>query len=196
MLYHSRLKSFAIPLLALVAVLTLACCQAEAQVKPFKITGGGFAPQGLSLVPGVPSPHWAVGHATELGRYYGAGNVQLLQFTSATTADFSSFGPFVFTAANGDQLAFTYGDTSNGAAQSGKVKLTVVGFTGNNIPIVTAIFVAEFNPVPALCTGRFSKVIGGSFIMTAVTQPFVLGSTTPLAYSWSGEGWIAYGQGN
>jgi hypothetical protein len=119
------------PLAALGALLALACPRAEAQVKPFKVTGGGVAPNGLSLVPGTPTPHWAVGEATELGKYYGAGNEQLLKLTSPTTADFSSYGPFVFVAANGDKLAFTYGDTSNGAKQSGKVTLTVVGYTSN-----------------------------------------------------------------
>jgi hypothetical protein len=76
------------------------------------------------------------------------------------------------------------------------VTLTIVGVTPTNVPIVQATFVAEFNPLPALCTGRFQRVTGGSFIMVAVTQPFVLGSTTPVAYTWSGDGWIAYSKGN
>jgi hypothetical protein len=196
MFRSTRLKTVVVPLIALGALFTLACPRAEAQVvKPFKITGGGTAPKGLSLVPGTPTPHWAVGKATELGKYYGAGNEQLLKFTSPTTADFSSYGPFVFVAANGDKLACTYGDTTNGAKQAGKVTLTVVGATANKTPIVTATFVAEFNPVPALCTGRFSKLIGGSFIMVAVTQPFVLGSTTPVRYTWAGDGSLTFSKG-
>jgi hypothetical protein len=124
------LKSVVVPLIALGALLTLACPRAEAQiVKPFKVTGAGIAPKGLSLVPGSPTPHWAVGQATGLGKYYSAGAFTLLKFTSPTTADFASLVPCVFVAANGDKLACTYGDTTNGAKQVGKATLTVVGFT-------------------------------------------------------------------
>jgi hypothetical protein len=42
MFRNSRLNAIVAPLIALVAVLTLAC-RADAQVKPFKITGGGVA---------------------------------------------------------------------------------------------------------------------------------------------------------
>ena len=63
------------------------------------------------------------------------------------------------------------------------------------MPIVTATFVAEFNPVLSACTGRFANVTGGSFIMTAVTDPFVVGSTDPLRYTWQGQGWIAFNNG-
>ncbi len=95
--------------------------------------------------------------------------------------------PFVFVAANGDQLAFTYGDVTNHAAQPGQV--TLYPADGG---LVVAVWVAEFNPVPALCTGRFANVTGGSFIMTAVTDPFELGGFDPVDYSWSGEGTIKY----
>ena len=189
---NSRVKTAVISMISLVAVPTLTCQRAEAQVVPFKVKGGGFATKGLALTPGVPSPHWAIGEATGLGRYFGAGNVQLLGFTSPTTANFSSYGPFIFVGANGDHLAFTYGDVTNGASQPGNVTLTVLGVTANGTPIVTATFVAEFNPIPALCTGRFQNVTGGSFIMTAVTAPFVLGSTTPTAYVWAGSGSIKF----
>jgi hypothetical protein len=31
--------------------------------------------------------------------------------------------------------------------------------------------------------------------MTAVTEPFVLGSAGPVGYSWSGEAWIEFQNG-
>src|SRR5262249_54781735 len=118
---------FRSPRLAILAVCTLALGfaqnQAQAQVKPFKITGGGLAPEGIALAPLTPAPHWAVGNGTELGKYYGEGFFQILQYTSELTADFSSAPEFVFTAANGDKLAMTYGVVSNGAAQPGQVTL-------------------------------------------------------------------------
>lgn len=162
---------------------------AQAQVKPFKITGGGVVDY-IPLQLGVEVSHTAVGQATELGRYHGLGTFQLDRFTSPTTAEFSSSVPFVFVAANGDELAFTYGDTTNGAQQPGQVELFYVG-DGRFV----AVFVAEFNPVPGSSTGRFAKVVGGSFIMTAVTEPFVLGATDPVAYTWSGDGWLKFRKG-
>jgi hypothetical protein len=188
MIRNIRLSKVVAPLSAIVAVLTLACHASEAQVKPFKVSGGGIADY-IPVVPDVPVFHFAVGQATELGNYYGEGKFELLGFTSPSTADFSSAKPFVFTAANGDQLAFTYGDTDNHAAQPGQVALTYVG-DGKFV----AVFVAEFNPVLKKCTGRFKKVIGGSFVMVAVTEPFVLGATDPVAYTWEGEGSLEFGK--
>lgn len=162
--------------------LALAPSQADVQVKPFKVTGGGVAADGLPLTPYVPAPHWAVGQATDLGRYYGSGFFQIDNFTGPLTADFSSAVPFVFTAANGDDLAFNY---------AGTVEL----FPQSDGEFV-AIFVATFTPDLALCTGRFAKVTGGSLVMTAITDPFVLGSTDATGYTWSGEGTLTYGKGN
>ncbi len=54
-------------------IFTLGQTQADVQVKPFKITGVGYAPDGINLTPGTPGPHWAIGTATELGSYYGGG---------------------------------------------------------------------------------------------------------------------------
>jgi hypothetical protein len=191
MIRKSRWNTGVSSLVALVVVFVVACPPAHAQVKPFKVTGGGIAPDGVPVTTGDPRPHWAVGHATELGNYYGQGMVQIDMFTSPTTAEFSSAVPFVFIAANGDKLAFTYGDTNNGAAKPGTVTLFPVDMTH-----VVAVFVAEFNPVPARCTGRFAKVIGGSFIMTAVTDPFEpTGADVPVGYTWSGEGSIVFKQG-
>jgi hypothetical protein len=189
MLRFSRPHAIAFPLAAVVAALTLTCQTAQGQVKPFKVRGGGVADY-VPVTPGDAVFHWAVGQATELGQYYGEGKVQLDQFTSPSTAEFSSAEPFVFTAANGDKLAFTYGKTDNVAAEPGQVELFYVGDG-----LFVTVWVAEFNPVPELCTGRFSKVIAGSFIMVAVTEPFVLGATDPVAYTWEGEGWLEFGGG-
>ncbi|QEH35187.1 hypothetical protein OJF2_37340 [Aquisphaera giovannonii] len=191
MLHPIRRIAAASPLVLLVAGLSLAGSPAHAQVvKPFKVVGGGVA-EYLPVVPDVASRHFAVGQATELGRYYGEGAFQVLEFHADGTADFDSARPFVFVAANGDRLAFTYGDTSNGAARPGEVTLhpTREG-------LFVAVFVAEFNPIPALCTGRFAKVTGGSFIMTAVTQPFEFGAMDPVGYIWSGEGSLVYRRGH
>jgi hypothetical protein len=173
----------------------LACSQGPARaqvVKPFKITGGGPVPDGLSLIPGVPAAHYATGQATELGRYSCVGMFTLLQFTGQFTAEFSSKPYCIFTAANGDVLAMTYGDVGNHAAGPGEVTLTPVG-DGS----VTAVFIAEFNPVPTKCTGRFAKLTGGSFIMTAKSEPFFLGTdrTTPFNYTWEGEGSLEFRTG-
>jgi hypothetical protein len=98
------------------------------------------------------------------------------------TGDFSSAVPFVFTAANGDDLAFDY---------AGTVELFPLP-DGEFI----GVFVATFTPAFDECTGRFTKVIGGSFVMTAITDPFVLGSTDPTGYTWSGEGTLTYQMGH
>jgi hypothetical protein len=168
--------------------------QAQAQVKPLKITGGGLAPEGIQLIPGTPGPHWAVGTATELGKYYGEGFFQILDYTSPLTADpvtaeFSSAPEFVFTAANGDKLAMTYGVVGNGAQGPGQVTLYPAA-DGS----FTAVFVAEFNPVPADSTGRFAKVTEGSLIMIAISEPFFItgATTTPFEYTWSGEGTLTF----
>jgi len=187
MFHKSRVQQVIAPL---AAILALACSRAEAQVKPFKIRGAGPAPQGIPLVPLTPAPHSAVGEATMLGRYQGAGLFQILRFTGPLTAEFSSAPDFVFTAANGDKLAVTYGVVANGAAQPGQVTLTP-----NADGSFSAVFVAEFNPEPAKCTGRFANITGGSWIMVAVSDPFFITgtSTTPFNYRWEGQGQLVFG---
>ena len=63
----------------------------------------------------------------------------------------------------------------------------------------TARFVAEFNPVPALYTGRFAKVTGGSLLMIAKSAPFAVintgTQTTPFNYTWEGEGYLEFRHG-
>ena len=195
MLRSSRLHQCGVLLTTFAAVLALASASAQAQVKPFKITGGGLAPEGISLIPGVPAPHDATGNATELGKYEGEGFFTLLGFTSQLTAEFASAPDFVFTAANGDQLTFTYGDVDNGAAQPGQVEL----FPQSDGSFI-AVFVAEFNPDPSKSTGRFAKVVDGSFIMIAVSEPFTFdpndpSRTTPFEYTWEGKGTLTFSKG-
>ena len=191
MFRNAGLPKVIVPLIALAASLALCPSRAEAQVKPLKITGGGYAPEGLSLIPYTPAPHSAVGNATELGNYTGEGWFQILEYTSPLSAEFSSAPNFVFVAANGDHLAMTYGDTENGAEQPGEVTLVP-----NSDGSLTAYFVAEFNPDLPNCTGRFAKLTGGSLIMYAVSEPFfIVGtSTTPFNYSWFGSGTLTFGK--
>lgn len=191
MLRLAWLNSAEVRVVAVMAVLALGVPQATAQVKPFKVSGAGIAPDGIPLPPELrndpPAFHWAVGKGTYLGNYYGEGYVQTDNLTGPNTANFKSAVPFVFVAANGDKLACTYGDTANGAAQPGHVTLHDAG---NGM--VSAVWVAEFNPVPAQCTGRFAKVIGGSFLMIAESEPFVLGAMDPVGYSWTGKGTLHF----
>jgi hypothetical protein len=178
-----------VPLFAFIAVLTLEC-RAEAQVKPLKITGGGPAPEGLSIF-GFDSPHTATGIATHLGKYSGNGVANALSFDPETLSG-TFEGYFIFVAANGDKLAMTYGNPDNGAEQVGTFQLVDAG--GGK---VKAVFLAEFNPIPELCTGRFAKVVDGSLIMLAVSDPFALvvdeeGYSPPFDYTWEGKGWLEF----
>jgi hypothetical protein len=162
------------------AVLAFTTHSAEAQVKPFKISGGGIAADGFPTTLDTPAPHNAVGNATELGKYSAEGFFQLDDFTGPLNADFSSSQPCVFTAANGDQIEFDY---------AGTVEL----FTDDGVTF-TAVFTATFTPVltPGANTGRFTKVIGGSFVMVATTAPFMFGELD-VPYTWSGEGTLKFG---
>jgi hypothetical protein len=186
----ARLNRIVVRLAALAAVLALACPAANAQVVPFKVTGGGPVPDGFSPF-GADSPHSATGNATYLGRYSGNGVANVLSF-DFTTLSGTFHGSYTFVAANGDKLACTYGDTDNGAEQVGQFQLYPVG--GGEVYVV---FIAEFNPIPAQCTGRFADVVDGSFLMVATTEPFVLeldehGFTPPFNYTWQGKGWLEF----
>jgi hypothetical protein len=177
-------------LIAAAVILALACPPANAQVEPFKVTGGGPAPDGLSPF-GADSPHSATGQATHLGRYSGTGVANVLSFDPLTGSG-TFHGFYTFVAANGDRLPFTYGDTDNGAEQVGEFQL--YDASGGK---VYAVFIAEFNPILAQCTGRFQDVIDGSFIMVATSEPFTLvldedGFTPPFDYTWEGQGWIEF----
>jgi hypothetical protein len=43
-----------------------------------------------------------------------------------------------------------------------------------------------------LCTGRFAKIIGGNFHMTAVTEPFDLRNPVNVRYCWEGNGMLKF----
>ncbi|MGA2256764.1 MAG: hypothetical protein ABSG53_19110, partial [Thermoguttaceae bacterium] len=83
MFRNTRLLTVAVPLIALAAIVALNCPRAEAQVEPFKITGGGTLPQGFSVI-GADSPHNATGTATHLGKYSGDGVGNLLTLDPST----------------------------------------------------------------------------------------------------------------
>ena len=159
---------------------------ARAELLPLKISGGGVAEfiPFSTVPPNNTAVHSIVGHATHLGNHTGQGKVLLEAFTSPATAAFSSAEPVVLTGANGDDLAFHYGRVDLEAAAPGEVTLFPAAEAGK----VIAVFVAEFNPLLELCTGRFKQVTGGSFIMIATTGPFVFGAKDPVAYTWEGEG--------
>ena len=185
------LKNTVIYFAAVVSTFSLLTYDAEAQVKPFKINGEGVAPIGLPLPGQDARPHTIVGNATHLGRHRGEGSVKTdtadFHVDGRITGEFGSGEPFVFTAANGDFLSCEYGRTEFGASTPGTFELIPVGPPG----IYTANFIAEFVPVSAACTGKFAGV-SGSWVMYAVTEPFVLGSTDPIDYSWEGNGTLTF----
>jgi hypothetical protein len=190
-----RLKSIVVPLTAIVAVLALGSSPVMAQEKPFKISGAGIAPDGIPL-PGESAPHWSIGKATHLGKYYGEGAVHTNRITGidedgVISGEFGSAEPFVFIGANGDRLSCQYGRddlprSDGGATNPGTFELFPLGDG-----VYIAHWIAEFVPVVSQCTGKF-KGISGSWIMYAVSEPFVLGSTDPAGYSWQGEGTLTF----
>ena len=161
-------------------------------MKPFKVKGSGVIVEDLLPEPGAATPHIAIGQATLLGKYIGGGVVQIetVDFPDLSGTFFSAV-PFVFEAANGDELAFQYGrtDEESGAAPPAE-ELGEIRFEITDDGQLVAVWDVEFNPVPALCTGRFENVVAGSFRTLAVTDPFDFGGPLPaeLAYSWTGEG--------
>jgi hypothetical protein len=200
MIRKLRLTAVASPLVGWVVALAAVATPAQAQVpKPFKITGEGVGPLGLPLPGQEPRPHWIVGEATHLGRHFGEGTVRtdsaaLNPDTGLIEGEFGSGSPFVFVGANGDRLACYYGRTDHGASQPGTFDLTILGALEDGSLIVQAAWVAEFVPVPGLCTGKFAGVTG-SWIMYAFSEPFVLGSDDPVAYRWEGEGILTFRKG-
>lgn len=194
---HLLRRSLAlIPVLSLLSVLAFTPAQAQAQTKPFKITGAGVGPTGLPL-PGQDSRyHWAIGQATHMGRCRGEGFVQTIsadfsQFPNSISGQFGSDGLFVFTGANGDQLACKYGD--QGGGELGSYVLTVVGVSENMLPIVEALWLADFVVQPDESTGKFAGVTG-SWVMVARSDPFELTATDPVGFSWEGDGSLSFPQ--
>ena len=140
----------------------------QAQVKPFKVKGGGETFVGLSTL-GLESPYTATGTATHLGRYAGAGFVQV-------TGPGTFSGEFGFVAANGDMLPCEYVGTFE------------VFPAGDRF---YAVFDAIFTPLEG--TGRFADV-GGGFRMIATTSPFdfTAEGTTPFEFNWRGKGQLGF----
>ena len=167
--------------------------QAEAQTVQFAINGSGYGPKGLPLPGQPPRLHWATGYGTGLGHYMGVGEVQTDTATFHANGDitgqFGSPVAFRFVGSNGDVLACYYGNTDFGASQPGTFELIPVG-----IGVFIAQFIAEFVPYDPECTGKFAGV-SGSWTMFAWTEPFLLGSTEPVAYSWAGYGRLTFGGG-
>jgi hypothetical protein len=190
-------KALAAGLTLCTLALVLGPKPAEAQVKPFKIVGAGFAPMGLPL-PGEPGrPHWAIGEATDLGFYFGEGEVgtdtAVPSPDGTINGEFGSPAPFVFTGANGDKLTCYYGRTDFGATDPGTFELVPVPQLGPGW--YTAHFIAEFVPFDPECTGKF-KGVTGSWIMYATTVPFFLTATNPVFYTWEGEGSLTFAKGH
>lgn len=190
-LENNMIRNYSLAVLAAAALL-IGSNSVDAQVVPFKVKGGGGTfGQGLSIF-GVPVPHNATGNGTSLGEYTGdEGVFQSLGFDAATFSG-TFRGRFVFVAANGDRLVSSYGDTSNGASVPGDYYAVPAG---NGL--FRIVFVAEFNPIVAECTGRYADLVGGSFFMVAMTEPFELtvdanGFTPSFDYSWFGDGYMEY----
>jgi hypothetical protein len=179
----------AVGLIAILGMATLAGAAKKTSVtKPFKVTGGGIAPEGLRP-PGEVTTHLIDGTATHLGHHTGEGNFDIYSLapTSPSTLEgtFGSHDSCVFEAANGDELVCYYGRTDKGAADVGTFTINVLDLTPEG-PLVEAFFIAEFVVQPE-STGRFAGA-SGSWIMYAQTEPFILGSSDPVAYTWVGEG--------
>ena len=189
MIRTSRLNAVVVPLIALVAVLTLAFPRAEAQFKPFKVKGVGNAPEGLSLIPFDANPYTFTGTATHLGKYSGFGIAYVttddpgpLPPGAAFNGSFS--GGYVFVAANGDRLVCKHPGTF-AVYPDGE---------GRFYAIFDAIFTPDSLTIGATTyqsTGKFTNV-AGSFGMTATTGSFDIdfGNAVTSAFdvSWVGEG--------
>jgi hypothetical protein len=193
---HSMIRNrLAVGLTVCALALVLTPDQAQAQTKPFKVSGGGTAPDGIPLFLGAPpAPHNATGTATHLGKYTGnEGMFTLLSFDPENLSG-TFEGSFVFVAANGDRLKCNY---------RGNPDIPGTGtFSGSPTPDgkVVVTFIQEFVPVPEESTGKFATVTGGSFIMVATSEAFSPepnhGYTVPFTYTWVGEGTLTFGKGH
>lgn len=176
-------------MVAVIGMATLASAAKPTVVSnPFKITGGGVAPNGLRP-PGEVTTHLIDGTATHLGHHTGEGSFDIYTLvpTSASTLEgtFGSHDPCVFVAANGDELVCYYGREDKGADDVGTLEITILDITDEG-PLVEVRFIAQFVVQPE-STGRFAGA-SGSWIMYAQTEPFILGSDDPTNYTWEGEG--------
>jgi hypothetical protein len=199
-LHHQRetrslIRNSLIATLATWALFTIQT-RTEAQTRSFTISGAGLATRGLPLPGEAPRPHWSLGVGTRLGGYFGNETIQTdwATFNSdgSISGEFGSGSPYIFTAATGDKLAVYYGRTDYGAESPGTFQLVPVPALGPGWFI--GYFIAEFVPYDPLCTGVFAGVTGG-WTMYAVSAPFLLGSSQPTEYSWSGTGQLTFNQG-
>jgi hypothetical protein len=194
-----RTSSTLSALAALMMGIALTGSPTHAQVvKPFKIKGAGVGPEGLPLPGPEIRPHSIVGEATHLGRHTGEGYVRtdsaVFNPDGTITGEFGSGAPFVFTGANGEELVCWYGRIDHGASTPGTFTLTILEVLADGNLIVEAAWVAEFVPVSDECTGKFAGVTG-SWVMYAYSEPFVLASSDPVNYSWTGEGTLTFQRG-
>jgi hypothetical protein len=163
------------------------------KARPFAITGGGPAPQGLPLAPHVLAPHSATGVASFLGSYTGSGTFEQEALAISPTGDVTlNFqGTFTFVAANGDKLVTHYGTGFTG-------KLTG-HLSADGTAVVGVQFDAIFTVDGAQSTGRFAGA-SGSWRMIAHADSVSLvstvpGFTAPFDYTWTGGGTIVFAHG-
>ncbi|MEQ9407109.1 MAG: hypothetical protein RIK87_05260 [Fuerstiella sp.] len=192
----SKLNAVVVSLIALVAIFTLPCPRAEAQVKPFKIKGGGNAPEGLSLIPFDAGPYTNSGTATHLGRYTGFGIAFVTTddpgpLPAGAVFNGSFSGGFVFEAANGHSLVCEHPGTF-AVYPDGEGQFYAI-FDANFIPASLTIGETTFES-----TGKFTNV-SGSFRMIATTEPFDIDIenfvTSAFDFSWVGKGSLDFAKG-
>ncbi len=198
-------KLFAMLFVASLFVGLTASQKAAAQTVPFLVFGSGDIPEGLSLIPGESRPHNSFGYATSGGFHRGQGSFEIIGFESQTTATFKSTTPYKFTSLlnSRDTLACNYGtvDATPGASEPGNVTLYPVDPENG---IFYAVFIAEFTPALEECTGKFSRLRDGNFLMYARSEPFqVVGADAlpvpgdadgAIQYSWIGLGSLTFGR--
>lgn len=165
-----------------VLVLHTAAVAQERSV-PFQVAGAGEVFDFKPTADGLNITFRAVGIASFVGPYQTSPNT-LTAFgfpdpEETTTLPFASVGgePILFNGVAGT-LAFTY-DKS----EDGQVTLFPVG-GGDFI----ALFIAKFEPAPQSSTGVYTRFIGGSFIMYAISEPFNPLADESAGYIWFGRG--------
>jgi hypothetical protein len=132
------------------------------------------------------------GNASHMGTHTGWGSVRtdsaVPQPDGTITGEFGSGDlPFTFEGKKGDRLVCYYGRFDKGATEPGTFVLTILDVLPGGLLVVEAHFLAEFVVQPELCTGTFAGVTG-SWSMDAWSEPFILGSDSPVYYSWEGKG--------
>ncbi len=184
-------RNLLIKSIALVVTLTVTSPIVQAQEKPWKVVGEGSGTEGFSLS-GEDSPFEVTGNSSLLGRYSGDGVAKAISFNPKTLSG-TFHGTYTFVAANGDELATTFG-----ADEPGRLGeyFAIPAEDG----LARIMFVAEFNPVPNESTGRFEKVTDGSIVLVAISEPIIPvpddeGFTPPFSFDWSGKGSLEFSKG-